>query len=90
VTGDPRKRPSRRERKRISSTDGQRRDCEKRHKERIETMIKQSIEIHRPAEEVFAYLDQVDRHNKWQGRFLSHNCRESRPHALRYAGGRAP
>ena len=32
--------------------------------ERIETMIKHSIEINRPAEEVFAYLDQVDRHNE--------------------------
>ena len=30
-------------------------------------MIKHSIEINRPAEEVFAYLDQVDRHNEWQG-----------------------
>ena len=30
-------------------------------------MIKHSIEINRPAEEVFPYLDQVDRHNEWQG-----------------------
>ena len=30
-------------------------------------MIKHSIEINRPAEEVFAYLDQVARHNEWQG-----------------------
>ena len=30
-------------------------------------MIEHSIEINRPAEEVFAYLDQVDRHNEWQG-----------------------
>lgn len=34
-------------------------------------MIKHSIEIHRPAEEVFAYLDQVDRHNEWQGQLVS-------------------
>ena len=39
--------------------------------ERIETMIKHSIEINRPAEEVFAYLDQVDRHNEWQGQLVS-------------------
>jgi uncharacterized protein YndB with AHSA1/START domain len=39
--------------------------------ERIETMIKHSIEINRPAEEVFAYLDQVDRHNEWQGSLVS-------------------
>ena len=38
---------------------------------RIETMIKHSIEINRPAEEVFAYLDQVDRHNEWQGQLVS-------------------
>jgi uncharacterized protein YndB with AHSA1/START domain len=34
-------------------------------------MIKNSIEINRPAEEVFAYLDQVDRHNEWQGSLVS-------------------
>src|SRR4029077_7321868 len=34
-------------------------------------MIKHSIEINRPAEEVFAYLDQVNRHNEWQGSLLS-------------------
>ena len=34
-------------------------------------MIKHSIEINRPAEEVFAYLDQVDRHNEWQGSLAS-------------------
>src|SRR3984885_3957188 len=34
-------------------------------------MIKHSIEINRPAEEVFAYLDQVDRHNEWQGALVS-------------------
>ncbi len=39
--------------------------------ERIETMVKQSIEINRSAEEVFAYLDQVDRHNEWQGQLVS-------------------
>jgi hypothetical protein len=39
--------------------------------ERIETMIKHSIEINRPAEQVFAYLDQVDRHNEWQGSLVS-------------------
>ena len=34
-------------------------------------MIKHSIVINRPAEEVFAYLDQVDRHNEWQGQLVS-------------------
>ncbi|MFZ0976013.1 MAG: SRPBCC family protein [Solirubrobacteraceae bacterium] len=34
-------------------------------------MIKHSIEINCPAEEVFAYLDQVDRHNEWQGQLVS-------------------
>lgn len=34
-------------------------------------MIKHSVEINRPAEEVFAYLDQVDRHNEWQGKLVS-------------------
>jgi uncharacterized protein YndB with AHSA1/START domain len=34
-------------------------------------VIKHSIEINRPAEEVFAYLDQVDRHNEWQGSLVS-------------------
>lgn len=34
-------------------------------------MIKHSIEISRPAEEVFAYLDQIDRHNEWQPSLVS-------------------
>jgi uncharacterized membrane protein len=34
-------------------------------------VIKHSIEINRPAEEVFAYLDQLDRHNEWQGSLVS-------------------
>jgi uncharacterized protein YndB with AHSA1/START domain len=34
-------------------------------------MIKHSIEINCPAEDVFAYLDQVDRHNEWQGSLVS-------------------
>jgi uncharacterized membrane protein len=34
-------------------------------------MIKHSVEIDRPAEEVFAYLDQLDRHNEWQGALVS-------------------
>jgi uncharacterized protein YndB with AHSA1/START domain len=34
-------------------------------------MIKHSIEINRPAEEVFAYLDQVDRHSEWQAQLVS-------------------
>ena len=29
-------------------------------------MIKHTIEINRPAEEVFAYLDQVDLDNEWR------------------------
>ncbi len=34
-------------------------------------MIKHSIEINRPADEVFAYLDQVERHNEWQGSLVN-------------------
>ena len=34
-------------------------------------MISQSIEINRPAEEVFAYLDQVERHHEWQASLVS-------------------
>ena len=34
-------------------------------------MIRDSIEINRPAEEVFAYLDQLDRHSEWQDSLLS-------------------
>ena len=34
-------------------------------------MITHSIEIDRPAEEVFAYLDQLDRHSDWQGSLVS-------------------
>jgi uncharacterized protein YndB with AHSA1/START domain len=34
-------------------------------------MIKNNIEINRSAAEVFAYLDQVDRHNEWQGSLVS-------------------
>ena len=34
-------------------------------------MIKHSIDINRSAEEVFAYLEQVDRHNEWQGSLVS-------------------
>jgi len=30
-------------------------------------MITETIEIARPPEEVFAYLDQLDRHGEWQG-----------------------
>jgi len=30
-------------------------------------MITETIEIGRPPEEVFAYLDQLDRHGEWQG-----------------------
>jgi uncharacterized membrane protein len=54
-------------------------DHEKRHQERIETMIKHSIEINRPAEEVFAYLDHVDRHNKWQAQLVSTSVETDRP-----------
>src|ERR1700677_1561934 len=38
---------------------------------RIEPMIKHSIEINRQADEVFAYVDQVDRHNEWQDQLVS-------------------
>ena len=34
-------------------------------------MIKDSIEINRPAEEVFAYLDELDRHAEWQTSLVS-------------------
>jgi uncharacterized membrane protein len=34
-------------------------------------VIKHSIEINRPAGEVFAYLDQLDRHSEWQGSLVS-------------------
>ena len=34
-------------------------------------MIKHSIEINRPAEEVFAFLDQLDRHSEWQSSLVS-------------------
>jgi uncharacterized membrane protein len=34
-------------------------------------MIKDSIAINRPAAEVFAYLDQLDRHGEWQDSLLS-------------------
>jgi uncharacterized membrane protein len=34
-------------------------------------VIRHSIEINRPAEEVFAYLDQVDRHSEWQSSLVS-------------------
>ena len=34
-------------------------------------MIKHSIVIDRPAGEVFAYLDQLDRHGEWQDSLLS-------------------
>ena len=34
-------------------------------------MIKHSIEINRSAEEVFAYLDQLDRHSEWQSSLVS-------------------
>jgi len=34
-------------------------------------VIKDSIDIKRPAEEVFAYLDQLDRHTEWQSSLVS-------------------
>lgn len=34
-------------------------------------MIKHSIEINRSAEDVFAYLDQLDRHSEWQSSLVS-------------------
>ncbi len=39
-------------------------------------MIRHSTEINRPAEEVFAYLDQVDRHIEWQGSACEHSYRD--------------
>jgi uncharacterized membrane protein len=35
------------------------------------TVIKHSIEINRPAEEVFAYLDELHRHSEWQSSLVS-------------------
>jgi len=34
-------------------------------------MIVESVEIDRAPEEVFAYLDQVERHGEWQGQIVS-------------------
>ena len=34
-------------------------------------MIKHSVEINRPAAEVFGYLDQLDRHREWQSSIVS-------------------
>jgi uncharacterized membrane protein len=34
-------------------------------------VIKDSIDINRPAEEVFAYLDELDRHAEWQTSLVS-------------------
>jgi uncharacterized membrane protein len=34
-------------------------------------VIRDSIEIKRPAQEVFAYLDQLDRHTEWQSSLVS-------------------
>lgn len=34
-------------------------------------MLKHSVEINRPAEDVFAYLDQLERHSEWQRSLLS-------------------
>jgi len=34
-------------------------------------VIRESIEIDRRPEEVFAYLDQLDRHGEWQGTIIS-------------------
>jgi uncharacterized membrane protein len=42
-------------------------------------MIKHSIEINRPAEEVFAYLDQLDRHHEWQSTLVSERVETEGP-----------
>jgi uncharacterized protein YndB with AHSA1/START domain len=42
-------------------------------------MIKHSIDINRPAEEVFAYLEQVERHNEWQGSLVSTTVKTDGP-----------
>jgi uncharacterized membrane protein len=34
-------------------------------------MIRESVDIDRRPEEVFAYLDQLDRHGEWQGNIVS-------------------
>ena len=34
-------------------------------------MVKHSVEISRPVEEVFAYLDQLERHSEWQRSLVS-------------------
>src|SRR6058998_643910 len=45
-------------------------DCVAHSNERRK-MIAQSIEIDRRPEDVFAYLDQLDRHGEWQGTIMS-------------------
>jgi len=42
-------------------------------------VIKHTIEINRPAEEVFAYLDQLDRHSEWQSSLVSANVETDGP-----------
>lgn len=42
-------------------------------------MIEQSIEINRSAEEVFAYLDQLDRHTEWQDSLVSARLKTEGP-----------
>jgi uncharacterized membrane protein len=42
-------------------------------------MITESIEIARPPEEVFAYLDQLDRHGEWQERIVDFTLKTEGP-----------
>lgn len=42
-------------------------------------MITESIEIERRPEDVFAYLDQLDRHHEWQSQIVSTNVETDGP-----------
>jgi uncharacterized membrane protein len=42
-------------------------------------VVKHTIEINRPAEEVFAYLDQLDRHHEWQSTLVSERVETEGP-----------
>lgn len=58
-------------------------------------MITQSIDIERPPEDVFAYLDQLERHGEWQQAIVHASIEGGRPvqvgtrvHEIRKIGGR--
>jgi uncharacterized protein YndB with AHSA1/START domain len=49
------------------------------HEERGHAVITHSIDINRPAQEVFAYLDQLDRHHEWQSSLVSEKLETEGP-----------